>query len=149
VDEVRGSAATWYPRAVPLAFADAAARLRLRFVADSLWWLLDAVAVTAADQRLFGAVARTAEADPLMVSANPVRGDQVTLHWPAGAGSARLDVYSVVGSRIAGATFPVDPGRWVWDLTVGAGQRAANGAYIIVVTREDGSRLRRRLLVAR
>jgi hypothetical protein len=149
VDEVRGAASAWYPRAVPLPPVEGAARLRVRFVADSLWWLLDAVTVAAADPRLFGAAVRTAAADPIAVSANPVRGDQVTLHWPAGTGVARVEIFSLTGTRVAEASFASDPGRWVWDLTVGAGQRAANGAYAVVVTREDGTRLRRRLLVAR
>jgi len=92
---------------------------------------------------------RAGQAPAIDVSANPVRGSSVTLHWPAGTGNAVVEVFSVMGTRVTTATLAPDPGRWVWDLTTEQGRPAANGGYYLVVTLGDGTRLRRRLLVAR
>jgi hypothetical protein len=98
--------------------------------------------------RLFP-VARAQQAPAIEVSANPVTSGTVTLRWPAAAGTAHIEIFSLVGTRIAGADLPGDPGRWLWDLTTSTGAPVANGAYFIVVTTGDNTRLRRRLLVAR
>ncbi len=92
-----------------------------------------------------------AQASPagIQVSANPVRAAPVHLHWPAGAGDVRVAIYTQLGTRIVNAVLPTDPGTFAWDLTTERGEPVANGAYAIVVTRADGQRFRRRLLVAR
>lgn len=85
----------------------------------------------------------------ISLSQNPVRSGTVTLRWtPAGTGPAQVAIYSLLGTPVAAATLDPDPGRWVWDARVqGAGLDAANGAYLIVVTRGDGRKLRRRIIV--
>jgi len=92
-----------------------------------------------------------AQASPtgISVSANPVRSAPVHLHWPAGTGDVRVAIYSQLGTRIVNTVIPTDPGTFAWDLSTERGEPVANGAYAIVVTRADGQRFRRRLLVAR
>jgi len=151
VADAVGAAPEWYPVQVPLGAAAGAASIRLRFIADQLDWQVDGIAVTASDAatgRLFRTPSVT-RAPSVEVSANPVKTAPVTLRWPAGGGSAQIDIFSLTGTRIAGASLPVDPGRWVWDLTTVTGGEVANGAYGVVITLGDGTRLRRRLLVAR
>jgi hypothetical protein len=151
VAEVVGAAPEWYPVQVPLGAAAGAASIRLRFVAERIDWQVDAIAVTASDAatgRLFASLAGT-RALVVEVSANPVTAAPVTLRWPAAGGAARVDIFSLTGTRVAGASLPTDPGRWVWDLTTTTGGTVANGAYGVVITLGDGTRLRRRLLVAR
>jgi len=148
---VVGSSPAWYPVSVPLDAAAGAGTVRLRFIADDLDWLVDAVTVSASDQstpRLFSSLSG-ARAATLDVSENPVRSGSVTLRWPPGTGTAHVDVFSLTGTRVTSATLGIDPGRWVWDLTTLAGRPVANGAYFVVVTQADGTRLRRRLLVGR
>lgn len=94
----------------------------------------------------------SAQAPPppvISVSANPVTATAVTLHWPSPGGLARVDVYTLTGSPVRTVSLPNDTGRWQWDLTNDAGRPVANGAYFIVVTLGDNTRLSRRLLVAR
>jgi hypothetical protein len=151
VAELVGAAPEWYPVQASLGAGAGAASIRVRFIADHLDWQVDAIAVTASDAaagRLFNSLfARRALV--VEISANPVTVAPVTLRWPLGSGAARVDIYSLSGTRIAGATLAPDPGRWVWDLTTDAGRDVANGAYGIVITLGDGTRIRRRLLVAR
>ncbi len=85
----------------------------------------------------------------ITVSDNPVRTPPVTLSWPAGAASVRVVIFTQLGTRILDATLPSDPGQYAWDLRTQGGDPVANGAYLVVVTRSDGVRYRRRLLVAR
>ncbi len=96
-----------------------------------------------------GVMLAVLQAPVIETSANPVRGSTVTFHWPAGSGSAIVDVFSVTGTRVTTTTLAPDPGRWQWDLTTLPGQPVANGGYYVVVTRSDGVRMRRRQLVAR
>jgi hypothetical protein len=88
-------------------------------------------------------------APSLAVNANPVRGSSVVLTWPAGTARATLHIYSQLGTVLLAQALDPDPGRFEWDLRVAAGGDVANGAYLLVVTRADGLRLRRRLVVAR
>lgn len=85
----------------------------------------------------------------ISVSANPVRTNSVTLHWPSGSGTAQVQVFSQLGTLVAREVLASDPGRWVWNLQTSSGESVANGPYYIVVSLSDGTRLRRRLLVAR
>jgi hypothetical protein len=85
----------------------------------------------------------------LQVSANPVRGDQVVISWPAAGGDARLSVFSFTGEQLFATTVSAPDSEYVWDLRLGGGaRRVVNGAYIIVVD-AGGHRYRRRLFVAR
>jgi hypothetical protein len=147
VHRVIGAANAWYPVAVPLDLSPGATGLRVRFVADNMQWLVDAIAVAAGETRLFDAAAATG--GQVEVSANPVRVGPVTLRWPAGTAGARIEIFSALGSRIAGESLPQDPGRWVWTLETAGGAPVTNGMYVVVVTRSDGARFRRRLFVAR
>jgi hypothetical protein len=133
--------------AVPLALQPGATGLRVRFVADNMQWLVDAIAVAAGETRLFDAAA--AAGGRVEVSANPVRAGPVTLRWPAGSAGARIEIFSALGTRIAGESLPQDLGRWVWTLETTGGAPVTNGMYAVVVTRSDGARYRRRLFVAR
>jgi hypothetical protein len=144
---VAGSAPEWYPVSVALE-SPGASSVRLRFIARSLVWRLDAVALAAGETDLFDAPT-SAPASAVAFSANPVRAGTVTIRWPAGQGTARVEVFTPLGAPIAGATLPSDPGRWQWDLTSSSGGLVTNGVYLVVVTRADGTRLRRRLFVAR
>lgn len=99
--------------------------------------------------RLTAFLAAQSQAGSITVSANPVRSNSVTLHWPAGAGTVSIEVFSQTGTLVAREQLASDPGRWVWNLQTSAGEDVANGPYYIVVSRTDGTRLRRRLLVAR
>jgi hypothetical protein len=85
----------------------------------------------------------------ISVNQNPVVAAPVVLHWPTPGGVARVDVFTITGEPVVIVTFPSDVGRWPWDLTNQTGAPVANGAYYIVVTLSDNTRLRRRLLVAR
>lgn len=145
---VVGMGTTWYPVAASLAPAEGAASLRVRFVASGMQWWIDAVAVAAGESRLFDAAA-SAQGNPLGISANPVREAPQVLRWPAGEGTARVQVFSYYGTLVADETLPVDPGLYRWDLTTRSGQPAANGAYVAVVTLSDGTRYRRRFFVLR
>jgi hypothetical protein len=93
----------------------------------------------------------SAQAAPLTISVNqnPVVAPPVVLHWPTPGGAARVGVYTITGIPVIGVPFASDVGRWQWDLTNQTGAPVANGAYYIVVTLSDNTRLRRRLLVAR
>ena len=143
-----GAATQWYPVAVPLTVAEGASTVRVRFVAEGMPWYLDALAVGAADTRLFDATVAS-QGNPLGVSANPVRVAPIVFTWPVEQGTARVQVFSFYGTLVADETLPADPGLHRWDLTTRAGQPVANGAYIVVVTRGDGVRYRRRFFVLR
>jgi len=151
VAEAVGAAPEWYPVQASLDAVAGASSIRVRFVAEQMDWQVDAIAVTASDAatgRLFSSLFAS-RALVVEVSANPVTTAPVTLRWPSGTGSARVEIYSLTGTRITGVNLAPDPGRWVWDLTTEAGREVANGPYGIVISRSDGTRLRRRLLVAR
>ncbi len=152
VAAVVGAAPQWYPVSARLGTAAAgASSIRIRFIAVAMDWGVDAIALTASDAlvaRLF-TPANIARAVTIEISANPVRAAPLVLRWPAATGSARADVFSLTGTRVMTASLGSDPGRWSWDLTNESGQGITNGAYFIVVTRGDGSQLRRRVLVAR
>ncbi len=86
----------------------------------------------------------------LSLSANPLTAaaDSVVLHWPkAASGPATVAIYSLLGTPVVSATLDPDPGRWVWYGRTGNGASVTNGAYIIVVVRGDGTRMRRRIIV--
>lgn len=85
----------------------------------------------------------------ISVNQNPVVAAPVVLHWPTPGGVARVDVFTITGEPVTFVSLPSDIGRWQWDLTNQTGAAVANGAYYIVVTLSDNSRLQRRLLVAR
>lgn len=105
--------------------------------------------LSAQDTAVTGAPQLRAAEPTIGLSQNPLRTGTVTFLWtPAGTGPAQVAVYSVVGTPVATATMLPDPGRYVWDGT-GQGHNVVNGAYLVVVTRGDGKRLRRRLIVAR
>jgi hypothetical protein len=152
VAQVVGAAPSWYPVSAPLDAAVAGAtRMRIRFVADQMDWGVDAVALTASDalvSRLFTS-STAPRADAVDISANPVRAAPLVMRWPIAPGSARGEVFSLTGARVAGVSLGADPGRWSWDLTNAAGESIVNGAYFVVITRGDGSQLRRRVLIAR
>jgi hypothetical protein len=144
-----GDGPGWYPVRVDLPEAAGRGGARVRFVAEQgfAWWL-DAVGLATDATLAFDLLAGLGEAE---VSENPVRGDQVVISWPAGAGggNARVAVYSFTGERLHQATVPPPTTEYVWDLTLGGGTRhVVNGAYIVVVDL-DGRRYRRRLFVAR
>ncbi len=151
VHEIIGAAPEWYPVAVPLPAMSGAARVRVRFVAATNFiWNVDAVAITTSDARLFASGAGRARRAPAVeVSANPVRQAPVTIRWPAGTGTARVDVLSLLGTRVVSVTLTNDPGRWQWDLMTTSGEPVASGPYVVVVSLGDGTHLRRRLIVAR
>jgi hypothetical protein len=91
-----------------------------------------------------------AQAPPsIAVSANPVRAQPVTLHWPSVGGVARVEIFTLTGAPVTSTTLTPDPGAWTWDLTTADGRPVTNGGYFIVVTLGDNTRLGRRLLVAR
>jgi hypothetical protein len=85
----------------------------------------------------------------IAVNQNPVVAAPVVLHWPTPGGVARADVFTITGESVTSVTFASDVGRWQWDLTNQNGAPIVNGAYYIVVTLSDNTRLQRRLLVAR
>lgn len=92
--------------------------------------------------------APTAAPPTIALSQNPLRSGSVTFRWAAaGSGPARVIVYSLLGTPVASAVMLPDSGAWTWDGSVG-GAPAANGAYIVTVTRGDGKRMRHRLIVA-
>jgi hypothetical protein len=144
---VAGASSAWYPVTVPLGAAGAAA-LRLRFRTASMPWWIDAIVVTADGARILDSSA-VAQGNPLTVNANPVRTAPLVVRWPAGSGNARAQVFSYYGSLVAEETLAGDPGLWRWDLATRSGEALANGAYIVVVTRGDGVRYRRRVFVLR
>jgi hypothetical protein len=152
VGQIVGAGPDWYPVALPLTgVATGSATLRVRFIAESLDWSIDDVALTAADPvitRLFGS-RQNARAPSLDINANPVTSAPLVLRWAPAAGTTRVDVFSVTGTRVAGVTMSADPGRWDWDLTTSTGARVANGAYYLVLIQGDGTRIQRRVLVAR
>ena len=47
-----GAANTWYPVALPLALPPSATGMRVRFIADGMNWLVDAIAIAAGETRL-------------------------------------------------------------------------------------------------
>jgi hypothetical protein len=145
---VVGEATAWYPTAVPLTAAAGAATLRLRFRTVSMPWWLDAIHVSADGAGILAATAAT-QGNPLTVNANPVRAAPLVVRWPTGTGNARAEVFSYAGILVADETLAGDPGLWRWDLTTKAGAAVANGAYIVVVTRGDGVRYRRRVFIVR
>ena len=85
----------------------------------------------------------------LAVNQNPVRTPPVIFHWTPAAGNAAAQVFSITGARVRTLSLGADAGRWSWDLTNEASQPVVNGAYFVVVTRGDGTAVRRRILVAR
>jgi hypothetical protein len=143
-----GAGTTWYPVAASLALAEGAASVRVRFVANGMQWWVDAVTVAAGESRLFGVTA-AAQGNPLGIAANPVRVAPQVLRWPAGQGTARVQIFSFYGTLVADETLPADPGLYRWDLTTRRGELVANGAYVAVVTLGDGTRYRRRFFVLR
>ena len=145
---VVGEATAWYPTAVPLTAPAGAASLRLRFRTVSMPWWLDAIHVSADGAGILAATAAT-QGNPLTVNANPVRAAPLVVRWPTGTGNARAEVFSYAGILVADETLAGDPGLWRWDLTTKAGAAVANGAYIVVVTRGDGVRYRRRVFIVR
>ncbi|MDP3774310.1 MAG: M14 family metallopeptidase [Gemmatimonadales bacterium] len=151
VDRFVGSAAAWYPAAIPLTVAAGASSLRVRFEADGLNWYLDDIAIAAGETGLFDPVSATNQppAPAIELSANPVRTPPVTIRWPAEVGSARVDVFTIMGTRVAGVTLSPDPGLYAWNAETMSGAPLVNGLYMIVVTRDDGTRLRRRIFIAR
>lgn len=147
VAEVSGAAPSWYPVAVPLDAAAGADSIELRFAHGGMPWQVDALVVSVPGEELFTA-ARSAAEPTIAVSQNPVRSGSVTLTWtPAGSGPEQVFVYSLLGTPVAGATLPRDTGRWTWDART-HGLDVANGPYFVVVTRGDGRRMRRRIIVA-
>ncbi|MFI5280049.1 MAG: hypothetical protein ACHQU1_06120 [Gemmatimonadales bacterium] len=90
-----------------------------------------------------------AQTAAISINQNPVVVAPVVLHWPTPGGVTRVDVFTVTGAPVTSETFASDAGRWPWDLTNQNGAPVVNGAYYIVVTLSDNTRLRRRLLVAR
>ena len=151
IHQLVGAAPEWYPVAVTLPVAPGQSVLRVRFLSDNMDLWVDAVAVAAADasvSRLFNRLSQL-PAPAIEVSANPVRAAPLTLRWLPATGTARVDVFSITGSRVNSVSLAPDPGRWVWDLTSADGRPVANGAYYLLLTLSDGSVARRRLLVAR
>ncbi|HWO88753.1 MAG TPA: M14 family metallopeptidase [Gemmatimonadales bacterium] len=149
VHELAGAATEWVPVAVPLRIG-AAATLRVRFVAENLGWWVDAIALVSGSSQLFAGGTSAAEL-ALEINANPVRAAPLVVMWePAPSlGTARVEVHSMLGTRVRRAEIPADPGRWDWDLLTDSGSPVANGAYFVVVSRGDGRRMRRRVFVAR
>jgi len=146
---VVGQSPAWYPVAVPLTPAEGAASVKVRFgAADGAPWWLDAILVAAGGSRLLDSSVAS-QGPRLELSANPVRQPPLVLTWPATAGDARVQVFSLYGTLVAEETLAGDPGLWRWNLETRSGQPVANGAYIAVVARGDGARLRRRFFVTR
>ncbi len=144
---VVGQSAAWYPVSVPLTAAEGAPTVRVRFHADNLPWWVDAVLLSASGAPILDAPA--AQGNPLTVNANPVRAAPLVVRWPAGSGNATAQVFSYYGTVVAEETLAGDPGLWRWDLVPKGGGTLANGAYIVVITRGDGVRYRRRVFVQR
>jgi len=145
---VVGQSTAWYPLSVPLTAAAGAASLKLRFRTAGMPWWIDAVLVSADGAGMLAASA-AAQGNPLTVNANPVRAAPLVVRWPTGTGNARAEVFSYAGGLVADQTLAGDPGLWRWDLTTRSGTAVANGAYIVVVTRGDGVRYRRRVFILR
>ena len=143
-----GDGPNWYPVRVDLPQAADRRGARVRFIAQQFTWWLDAIGIATDASTAFLQLTAAAGAE---VSENPIKGNQVVISWPApaGAGAARLNVYSFLGERLFQTTIPGPTNEYVWDLTVDGGRRRlVNGAYIIVVE-VDGQRYRRRLFVGR
>jgi len=149
VARVVGQARAWYPVSVPLAVAEGASSLMVRFVSAMPEWWVDAVVVAAGESRLLDSAAGASQGNPLELSANPVREPPLVLRWPASTGSARVQVFSLYGTLLVEETLVGDPGLWRWNLEIAPGRPVASGAYIAVLTRGDGMRLRRRFFVLR
>jgi hypothetical protein len=145
--QVAGDAPVWYPVAVPLTGAEAASSVRFRFAGGSIAWWVDAVHLTASGSGVLDAPA--GQQNPLTVNQNPVRSAPLVVRWPAANGNARAQVYSYAATLVADESLAGDPGLWRWDLTTLEGRPVANGAYVVVVTRGDGVRYRRRVFVQR
>ncbi len=74
----------------------------------------------------------------------------MVFRWPkASSGPATVAIYSLLGTPVAAVTLDPDPGRWAWYGRTGGGEAVTNGAYLVVVVRGDGARMRRRLIVER
>ena len=145
--QVVGESYEWYPVSVPLTAAEGAATLRIRFRSGHLPWWVDAVLLSATGAPALDAP--PAQGNPLTVNANPVRAAPLVVRWPAAGGNATAQVYSYYGTLVAEETLAGDPGLWRWDLTPMGGGTLANGAYIVVITRGDGVRYRKRVFVQR
>ena len=94
----------------------------------------------------------SAQSPTLSLSSNPLTSspDSVVFRWPrASSGPATVAVYSLLGTPVATATLDPDPGRWAWYGRTTGGAAVTNGAYLVVVVRGDGARMRRRLIVER
>lgn len=144
---VVGASSEWYPVSVPLAAAEGAPTLRIRFRSGTLSWWIDAILVSADGARILDAPA--GQGNPLTVNANPVRSAPLVVRWPAATGDAKAQVFSYYGTLVAEETLSGDPGLWRWDLSPMGGGTLANGAYIVVITRGDGVHYRRRVFVQR
>jgi subtilisin family serine protease len=86
-------------------------------------------------------------AEPVTLSANPVRGDALVIGYAARPRS--VAVYTLAAERVR--TFgdgELGPVTAVWPLDTDAGGAVANGAYVLVVELPD-QRIVRKLLVAR
>lgn len=97
-----------------------------------------------------GRPADAVQGPSLSLSANPLTADpdSVVLRWPKAAnGPATIAIYSLLGTPVVTAVRDPDPGRWVWYGTTTNGASVTNGAYLIVVVRGDGARMRRRIIV--
>jgi len=137
---LEGAAPVWYPVSASLPDAPA---VRLRFITRDMPVRIDAVHVFGSGEASF-----TVAAGELGVSENPVRTGRVFVTWDAGAGDARLSVFTLTGLLIYRATVPGASGQAVWDLTDTDGRPVANGAYAVILEL-GGQVLRRRLFVAR
>jgi hypothetical protein len=138
---LEGSAPEWYPITIPLGTADG---VRLRFAPRNFSWYVDAIHVFGTGPAGEIVVAQ----GELGVSENPVRSDRVFFTWAAATGDTRLSVFTFTGELVHRATVTAGAGVLAWDLTNGAGQSVANGAYLAVLEL-GGEVLRKRVFVAR
>jgi len=141
VVRLAGGAMVWYPEDVRIGGVGGK-RLMLSFLTGNLPWWVDEVAVFA--HGVPGAAGGGGTTPRLRPSANPVRGDRVTLEWPFAGREGRVSVYDLSGRLIWKADVTAGHDDVTWMLTPGL----PNGAYLVLA--ESGeARTRLRLFVAR
>ncbi|HEX9727169.1 MAG TPA: M14 family metallopeptidase [Gemmatimonadales bacterium] len=139
---VEGAAPAWY--VISLRLPAVSDRVRLRLIADSLDWWVDAI-------HLFGETRAPVVASSehqLTVSQNPVRTDQLFFAWAPVAGRATLRVFTFAGDLVFRSSVSAEIGVLEWDLRNRQDARVENGAYVAVLELPT-EQLRRRVFVAR
>jgi len=144
--EVAGSAPAWYPLRVDLPPA-VTGQIRFRFISDEMDWWIDGFALVSDGGPLTGEV-RLAAADSLIVSDNPVLGEEVTFAWPPTSDEVELYVYTFAGEPVFTTRLAAGAEQYAWSVTTSGGLRIRDGGYAVVV-RTGTTIYRRRLFIAR